>query len=284
MFSRILVSKAVLPVALAGAFSTKQSVVKCSEDAVPVLNYGWTQDGPYSSYDYRSVRRGFQVYRQVCASCHSIEFRAFRQLVGVTHDEEGAKKVAASYEVTDGPDDTGEMFERPGKLFDNIPGPYKNAEQARAANNGAFPPDLSMITKARHGGKDYIVALLTGYCDAPAGKPLLPGLHYNPYFPGGAIAMGKQLTDGQLEFEDGTPATESQMAYDVANFLQWSSEPEQDERKRQGMQFMALLIVGAVLAGYSKRIKWAIHKTRKISYTTKYHNHHPKPNTPKIEL
>jgi ubiquinol-cytochrome c reductase cytochrome c1 subunit len=283
MFSKILVSKAALPLGLAaGFFSMKNNVAKCSgEDCIPPLDYGWTQDGAYSSYDYKSVRRGFQVYRQVCASCHSIELRAFRQLVGVTHDEAGAKKVAETYTVEDGPNEEGEMFERPGKLFDNFPGPYKNEEQGRMANNGAYPPDLSLITRARHYGKNYIVALLTGYVEAPAGKAMLPGLHYNPYFAGGAISMAKQLTDGQLEYEDGTPATESQMAKDVANFLQWSSEPEHDERKRSGVQFLVLLMVGCVLAGYSKRVKWAIHKTRKISYTNKYHNgNFPKPNPP----
>jgi ubiquinol-cytochrome c reductase cytochrome c1 subunit len=183
--------------------------------------------------------------------------------------------------VVDGPNDLGEMFERPGKLFDYFPGPYANEEQGRASNNGAYPPDLSLISKARHGGKNYIVALLTGYVEAPAGKPMLPGLHYNPYFPGGAIAMAKQLTDGQLEYEDGTPATESQMAKDVANFLQWSSEPEHDERKRAGVQFIALLVVGAVLVGYTKRLKWSVHKSRKVTYTNHYHGNAPKANTPK---
>jgi len=225
--------------------------------------------------DYKSVRRGLQVYRQICASCHSLHYKAFRHLVNCTHDEEGAKKVAASYEITDGPNDQGEMFERPGKLFDYFPRPYPNEEAARAANNGANPPDLSMITRARHDGQNYLVALLTGYCDPPAGKKMVPGLSYNPYFPGGAIAMAKQLTDGQVEYEDGTEATVTQMAKDVTNFLHWSAEPEQDERKRTGVQFMALLIFGAVLAGYAKRLRWAVHKTAKISYTTKWHQKHP---------
>ena len=121
----------------------------------------------------------------------------------------------------DGPNDAGEMFDRPGKLSDRLPSPYKNEEEGRAANGGAYPPDLSLMVKSRHYGIDYIVALLTGYVEPPAGKTMLPGLHYNPYFPGGAIAMAKQLTDGQVEYEDGTPATESQMAKDVACFLAW---------------------------------------------------------------
>jgi len=259
----------------------KNNSAKCSEDCAPPLDYGWTQDGHYSSYDYKSVRRGYQVYRQVCASCHSLEFHAFRHLVGKTHDEAGAKKVAESFTIEDGPNDAGEMFERPGKLFDYFPGPYANEQQGRNANNGAYPPDLSLMVRARHGGKNYIVSLLTGYTEPPAGKPMLPGLHYNPYFPGGAIAMAKQLTDGQLEYEDGTPATETQMAKDVANFLQWTAEPEHDERKRQGVQFIALLLAGCVLVGYTKRLKWSPHKTRKVTYTNQYHGNAPKPNTPK---
>lgn len=159
------------------------------------------------------------------------------------------------------------MFERPGKLSDKIPGPYKNEEQARASNGGAYPPDLSLMVKARHYGVDYIFSLLTGYCDAPAGKAMLPGLHYNPYFPGGAIAMAKQLVDGQVDYEDGTIATESQMAKDVGAFLAWSAEPEHDERKKMGMQWLTVLFIGILITGYYKRFRWATIKNRKISYT-----------------
>jgi len=170
------------------------------------------------------------------------------------------------------------MFERPGKLSDIIPGPYKNEAQARAANNGAFPPDLSLMVKDRYYGIDYIVALLTGYIEPPHGKAMLPGLHYNPYFPGGAIAMAKQLTDGQVEYEDGTPSTESQMAKDVATFLAWASEPEHDERKKGGIQYMIALIVALGIIGYYKRFRWSLVKTRKITYDTagKYAPKNPK--------
>jgi ubiquinol-cytochrome c reductase cytochrome c1 subunit len=215
MFSKI----AKLSVPMVGVAGASASILvrssltpaECSDDHVPPPSLSWAHQGWFSSFDYASVRRGFQVYRQVCASCHSIDKIAFRSLIGVTHDEEGVKKIAETYEVTDGPNDQGEMFERPGKVSDPIPGPYKNEAQARMANNGALPPDLSLMVKARHGGIDYVFALLTGYMDAPAGKTLLSGLHYNPYFPGGAIAMAKQLTDGQVEYEDGTPATETQV-------------------------------------------------------------------------
>eukprot|EP01033_Poteriospumella_lacustris_P019551 gene19552-14176_t len=271
MFAKVLVSRAAIPVGLTGLMAVNHQTAECSgEDHIPALDYGWAHSGAMSSYDYASIRRGFQVYRQVCASCHSVEKVAFRSLVGVTHSEEDMRKIAESYEVVDGPNDIGEMFERPGKLSDTIPGPYKNEEQARSANNGAYPPDLSLLVKARHGGVDYIVALLTGYVEPPAGKAMLPGLHYNPYFPGGAIAMAKQLVDGQVEYEDGTPATESQMAKDVGAFLAWVAEPEHDERKKSGLQFMTALLIGLAFTGYYKRFRWSIYKTRKISYTNKY--------------
>lgn len=243
----------------------------CSDDHVPAMDYGWSHHGALASFDTASIRRGFQVYRQVCASCHSIKEISFRNLVGVTHTEDGAKAVAASYEVVDGPNDIGEMFERPGKLSDRIPGPYQNEQQARASNGGAYPPDLSLMVKARHGGADYIFALLTGYVEPPEGKVMLPGLHYNPYFPGGAIAMAKQLVDGQVDYEDGTPATETQMAKDVAAFLAWTAEPEHDARKLAGLQWMAAILTALVITGFYKRFRWSIFKTRKITYTSSPH-------------
>lgn len=277
MFSRFLIHKpsayaiSLTSLAIYSAIQKQTSqTIECSgEDHIPALDYGWPHHGALASFDYASIRRGFQVYRQVCASCHSINQIAFRSLVGVTHDEASMRKIAESYEVVDGPNDQGEMFVRPGKLSDTIPGPYQNEQQARLANNGAYPPDLSLMVKARHGGIDYIFALLTGYIDPPVGKAMLPGLHYNPYFPGGAIAMAKQLTDGQVDYEDGTPATVSQMAKDVSMFLAWASEPEHDERKKSGIQWIGALTIAIVITGFYKRFRWSIFKTRKITYVTK---------------
>jgi ubiquinol-cytochrome c reductase cytochrome c1 subunit len=224
-------------------------------------------NGSFSSFDYASVRRGYQVYKEVCATCHSLEGIAFRNLINVTHTEEQMKALAADIEVEDGPNDEGEMFDRPAKLSDKLPKPYANDEAGRAANNGALPPDLTLMTKARHGGADYVFALLTGYVEPPAGKVMLPGLHYNPYFAGGAIAMEKQLNDGQLEYEDGTPATASQLAKDVSVFLAWAAEPEHDERKLAGTKFVIAMMAMVCITGFYKRYRWQVLKTRKINYT-----------------
>lgn len=174
--------------------------------------------------------------------------------------------MASDVDVQDGPNDQGEMFDRPGKPYDVIPSPYANKEAGRAANGGAYPPDLSLMVKARHNGADYVFALLTGYCDAPAGKEMMPGLHYNPYFPGGAISMPPPLNDGGVEYEDGTEATISQQARDIAQFLSWTSEPESEDRKKNACKYMVVLAFMALSAGYYKRWKWAPLKTRQIAY------------------
>jgi hypothetical protein len=169
----------------------------------------------------------------------------------MTVDE--AKALAEENEYDTEPNDEGEIEKRPGKLSDYIPSPYKNDEAARAANNGALPPDLSLIIKARHGGCNYIFSLLTGYPDEPpAGAVVQSGLNFNPYFPGTGIAMARVLYDGLVEYEDKTPATTSQMAKDVVEFLNWAAEPEMDDRKRMGWKVMA---VGSVLFALSVWVK-----------------------------
>jgi ubiquinol-cytochrome c reductase cytochrome c1 subunit len=265
MFQRVSLTAA----AAVGTISFTKSKVQCSDDHVPAIEYEFPMKGGLSSYDAMSIRRGFQVYRQVCASCHSMNKIAFRNMVGVSHTEEQMKAIAESYEVMDGPNDEGEMFERPGKLSDSFPSPYGNEEQARASNAGALPPDLSCLVKARHDGPNYIFALLTGYVDTPAGKQLPAGLHYNPYFSGGAIAMAKQLTDGQVEYEDGTPATEAQMAKDIAVFLAWASEPEADDRKKAGMKMLIGVLCAVAVTAVYKRFRWSVFKTQKHSWVKK---------------
>uniref|UniRef100_A0A8C6KTC3 Cytochrome c1, heme protein, mitochondrial n=1 Tax=Nothobranchius furzeri TaxID=105023 RepID=A0A8C6KTC3_NOTFU len=240
--------------------------VKASDWELHPPNYPWSHSGPLSSLDHASVRRGYQVYKQVCAACHSMEYLAFRNLVGVSHTEEEVKALAEEFEIVDGPDENGEMFTRPGKLSDYFPKPYPNPEAARAANNGALPPDLSSIVNARHGGEDYVFSLLTGYCDPPAGVSVREGLYYNPYFPGQAIGMAPPIYNEVLEFDDGTPATMSQVAKDVCTFLRWAAEPEHDQRKRMGLKFLMGSAIFIPLVYYIKRHKWSVLKSRKIAY------------------
>lgn len=235
-----------------------------AEHGLASPNYTWPHSGILSSYDHASIRRGHQVYQQVCATCHSMSLIAYRDLIGIAYTEDEVKAISAESEVEDGPNDEGEMYTRPGKPSDHFPKPYANEEAARFANGGAYPPDLSLITKARHNGQNYVFALLTGYRDPPAGVSVRDGLHYNPYFPGGAIAMPKMLIDGAVEYEDGVPPTESQMAKDVISFLSWAAEPEMEERKLMGFKVMLVLFLVLLQAGYYKRWKWAPVKSRRV--------------------
>ncbi|PVD21452.1 hypothetical protein C0Q70_19625 [Pomacea canaliculata] len=243
--------------------------------ATPVLAEGlqlhapkfpWSHNGLLNALDAASVRRGYQVYKQVCAACHGMDYLYYRNLVGTIMEEDEAKAEAEEIMVDDGPDEEGNMFKRPGKLSDRFPNPYPNPEAARAANSGALPPDLTYIVSARHGGEDYIFALLTGYCDPPAGVTLREGLYYNPYFPGASIAMAKALYNEVIEYEDGTPATASQCAKDVCTFLRWAAEPEHDTRKQMGLKAVALLSLLLAVSYYFKRHKWTVLKSRKIAF------------------
>ncbi|EAU90205.1 hypothetical protein CC1G_05743 [Coprinopsis cinerea okayama7 len=237
-----------------------------SDEGLHAPAYPWSHGGVLDSFDHASIRRGYQVYREVCAACHSLDRIAWRNLVGVSHTVDEARAMAEEVEYTDGPDSEGEMFQRPGKLADYMPAPYPNEEAARASNGGAYPPDLSLIVKARHGGADYLFSLLTGYIDPPAGVEIREGMNYNPYFPGGAISMARVLFDGLVEYEDGTPATTSQMAKDVTTFLAWAAEPEHDERKKTGIKAVIIFSTLFALSLYVKRFKWNVIKNRKIVY------------------
>lgn len=238
-----------------------------AEDGLHPPHYPWSHSGLLDTFDHASIRRGYQVYREVCAACHSLDRIAWRNLVGVSHTADEAKALAEEIEYTDGPDEQGEMFQRPGKLSDYLPPPYANEEAARAGNGGALPPDLSLIVKARHGAADYIFSLLTGYRDPPAGFDIREGMNYNPYFPGNAISMARVLFDGLVEYEDGTPATTSQMAKDVVTFLNWAAEPEHDERKKIGLKAVILFSALTAISLYVKRFKWSALKSRKLFYT-----------------
>jgi len=238
-----------------------------AEEGLHPTQYPWEHAKWNKTFDAQALRRGFQVYREVCASCHSITRVPYRAFVGKFMTVDEAKALAEENEYDTEPNDQGEIEKRPGKLSDYMPAPYKNDEAARAANNGALPPDLSLMVKARHGGCNYIFSLLTGYPEEPpAGAVVQEGLNFNPYFPGTGIAMARVLYDDLVEYEDGTKASTSQMAKDVVEFLNWAAEPEMDDRKKMGWKVLAVTSVLFTLSVWVKRYKWAPLKTRKIAY------------------
>ncbi|KAI1309466.1 Cytochrome c1, heme protein, mitochondrial [Halotydeus destructor] len=261
-----LTAAGVVSAGAVGVAYALNEAVKAQDLSLHAPSYPWAHNGIISSIDMQSARRGYQVYKQVCSACHSLKYVAYRELVDNIMTEDEAKAEAAEIQVQDGPDESGNMFMRPGKLADYFPSPYPNEEAARAANNGAYPPDLSYITLARHGGEDYVFSLLTGYTEAPAGVHLQDGQHFNPYFMGGAIGMAQSLYNETIEYEDGTPASASQLAKDVSNFLTWASSPEHDTRKRLWIKITMTLTVIIGSAWYWKRHVWSSIKSRKILF------------------
>lgn len=226
-------------------------------EGVAVPSRSWSFDGIFGSYDRAAVQRGFLVYQGVCAGCHGVKYLAFRNLAEIGLDEATVRSIAAGYTVVDGPDDSGEMFDRPGQLSDRLPSPFANEQAARAANGGAYPPDLSLMAKARANGPDYLAALLTGYVEPPADVEVPDGMYYNAYFPGHMIAMPPPLSEDAVEYPDGTAATVQQMAADVTHFMMWLAEPKLEERKGTGVKVVLFLIVLAgLLYAYKRRI-WA---------------------------
>lgn len=213
----------------------------------------WSFSGLFGTFDRASAQRGWQVYDEVCHACHGLKFIAFRNLETLGFTPEQVLAIAAKYEVQAGPNDEGEMFMTPAKPADRIPSPFPNDQAARVANNGALPPDLSLIIEARVGGPDYVYAILTHYQDPPPeGFTLNPGMFYNEYFPGHQIGMPPPLSDDRVTYLDGTKATVSQMAHDVTTFLTWAAEPNMEERKQMGMKALLFLIV---LTGFLYALK-----------------------------
>ena len=218
----------------------------------------WSFNGVFGHYDRGALKRGFQVYTDVCAGCHGLRLVAYRNLAEIGFSGPEIKEIAAAVEVADGPNDEGEMFERKGRPGDRFKSPFANEQAARAANEGAMPPDLSLITKARLGGPDYLHGLLTGYRDEPpAGVAVTEGMTYNAVFPGNQIAMPSPLSEDAVEYADGTKATVAQMSRDVTTFLTWAAEPEMEERKRMGIKIVLFLIVLTGLLYAVKRHVWA---------------------------
>lgn len=226
-------------------------------EAPAAPNAGFSFNSLLGTFDRGAQQRGFQVYKEVCSACHSMRLLSYRNLLDIGLSEAEVRAIAASFTITDGPNDEGAMFERPGRLSDRFKRPFPNDQAARAGNNGALPPDLSVITKARHDGANYLRALLIGYRDAPAGFTVPDGMHYNEYFPGHLIAMPNVLNDGQVEFADGTRATVDQMARDVTTFLAWAAEPETERRRQMGVKILVFLAILGGLAYATKRKVWA---------------------------
>jgi ubiquinol-cytochrome c reductase cytochrome c1 subunit len=225
---------------------------------------GFSFEGPFGTYDRQQLQRGFQVYKEVCAACHGLQFVAFRNLEQLGYTEAEVKAIADQWviEVPSINQDTGEATTRKAIPSDRFPSPYANEVAARAANNNALPPDLSLIAKARHDGANYVYSLLTGYREPPANLPADlrpgPGLHYNPYFPNLNLAMPQPIVaDGQVTYADGTPATVDQMSKDVSAFLMWTAEPFLENRHRAGWAVMVFLLIATILAYLSYRNIWS---------------------------
>ncbi|KAL7287428.1 hypothetical protein TKK_0018537 [Trichogramma kaykai] len=235
-------------------------VVEAGNASVHPPKLPWGFNGAFASLDHSSVRRGWQVYKSVCSACHSLRYVAFKDLVDVCYTEDEVRDMCSEYEVKDGPNEEGEYFMRPAKLSDKVPGPYENEEAARFANNAALPVDLSFVVNARHHGPDYVFGLLTGYREPPAGVELMEGQAFNPYFEGGALGMMEMLQDGGVDYDDGTPATKSQMAKDVVEFLNWTANQEWNTRKLYAMKTIGVSLVMAASLWLAYRHKINVHK------------------------
>ena len=224
------------------------------------LQTKWSFKGIFGTFDRASLQRGYQVYQEVCSGCHSVQHLSYRNLSekgGPEFSVEEAKAIASQFEVEDGPNSDGEMFTRPGRLSDNFVKPYPNVSASTAANGGAYPPDMSVLAKARKGGADYIYSLLLGYEESPAGLELDDGVYYNKYMPGNKIKMSTPLSDGLIEYTDGTQATTTQMAKDVTTFLVWASEPHLESQHRMGFKAIIYLIILFILVYMSKQKVWS---------------------------
>jgi ubiquinol-cytochrome c reductase cytochrome c1 subunit len=248
--------RAIRVLALLGALLglTCAAPAMAQDEALP--RQVWSFLGPFGTFDRAAAQRGFEVYKDVCSNCHSLKLGYYRNLAGIGLPEDDVKAIAASITVPTIGDD-GQPAERPATPADHFRSPYPNDLAARAALNGALPPDLSLIIKAREGGADYVYAILTGYGEAPAGMKMGDGMNYNKYFPGHQIAMPQPLQDGQVTYTDGTQATIAQEAHDVATFLTYMSDPAMEERKRTGVKVVLFLVLLTGVTYVVKRQVWA---------------------------
>jgi cytochrome c1 len=262
--------KTSLALAAALALAVSPPLAASAEEAgnnhaPEIASQSWSFAPPFGTYDNAQLQRGFQVYKEVCASCHSMRLLSYRNLGepgGPQFSPKAVEILASQVQVTDGPNDKGEMFQRPARPSDPFRSPFANDQLARNANNGALPPDLSVIAKARLGGPDYLYALLTGYHAPPPGFEVAQGMHYNAAFPGHQIAMPPPLSDGIVTYSDGTKPTIDNYARDVSAYLMWAAEPKLEERHRVGARVLIFLFVFAVIMYLAKRAVWAPLKRR----------------------
>ncbi|MDH3700958.1 MAG: cytochrome c1 [Alphaproteobacteria bacterium] len=250
--------KTILAILVLGLSLPVAGVAAAASGGAELKKIEWSWQGAFGQYDRAELQRGLQVYKEVCAACHGLRLIAFRNLMDLGYTENQVKGFAKQYEVQNKePNDEGEMFNRPGLPADRFVSPFPNEQAARAANGGAYPPDLSLIVKARAGGADYLYSLMVGYADAPAGvKPPAENLQYNLHFPGNWIAMPPPLSEGAVEYADGTKATADQMARDLTAFLAWAAMPELEQRKQMGLAVMMFLVVFTGLLIATKKKVW----------------------------
>jgi len=261
----IIFSGLIVPTA--AFFMVSSNVVAGDMIKAHPAHYHFDYERWFHSFDTAALRRGFQVYKEVCSSCHSLKYMYYRHLVGVIFTEKQAKKECATITVVDGPDDKGEMFERPAKLADKFAKPYKNDNAAKAANNGALPPDLTLMAGAREGGPSYIFSLLTGYAEEiPPGVTLTETQYFNPFMEGGILAMPPPLNDGAVEYPDGTSATVTQMARDVSEFLGWTYWTHMERQKQCGLHIILFSLTSAVFFYHARRYSIASYATQRITY------------------
>ena len=236
-----------------------------SAEMTDPIKVDWSFKGLTGTFDRASLQRGFQVYKEVCSSCHSMQYLSYRNLGeqgGPEFTEQEVKAIAASFEIEDGPDTQGEMFTRPGRPSDKFKNPYSNVQAAIAANGGAYPPDMSVLVKARKGGANYIYSVLVGYEDPPPGITLDEGVYYNKYMYGNKIKMSNPLSDGIVEYSDGTISSVEQMSKDVTTFLMWTAEPHLEARHQMGFKAIVYLIILTTLVYLSMKKIWSRIETK----------------------
>lgn len=226
-----------------------------AEEALEPPKVPWSFNGPFGTYDRAQLQRGFQVYNEVCSSCHSMSLLSYRDLSEIGLSADQVKAIAASKQIPD-TDDNGQPNERPGTPSDAFKAPFPNEKAARAANGGALPPDQSLIVAARENTSNYVHGLLLGYKDPPEDVKVLPGQYYNVYFPGRLLAMPPPLTDDRVTYADGTKATLDQESIDVTAFLTWASDPTMETRKRMGVKAVLFLSLLTGLTYVLKKKLW----------------------------